>query len=179
MEAVERGTHIQWNDADDVVTVFTCHRRVMTKMEKLGARVKDKCVLDGRVRRCEYEIDKSKINVILTAKRRATAHEIERLRQARVLSTYRQTEGAPKMTLQQRFQKRHNEKRIRTMEFNGGFSKDDAERAARESFPRKEVIVNELIKKEKEARIRTIEVSRQPKYPKMGTNKILGGKYEL
>jgi hypothetical protein len=58
----------------------------MAKMEKLGATVKDKCVLNGKLRHVEYDIPKDKINVILTAKRRATAHEIERLRQARVLS---------------------------------------------------------------------------------------------
>jgi len=86
MEACERGTHINWNDEEPFVTVFTCHKRIMSKMEKLGATVKDKCVLNGRLRHCEYEIPKDKINVILTQKRRATAHEIERLRQARVLS---------------------------------------------------------------------------------------------
>lgn len=86
MEAIERETIISWNDAEDTVNVFTCHRKIMAKMEKLGATVKDKCILDGRVRHIEFEIPKDKINVILTQKRRATAHEIERLRQARVLS---------------------------------------------------------------------------------------------
>jgi len=86
MEAAERETIINWNDAEGMVNVFTCHKRIMAKMEKLGATVKNKCILDGRVRHIEYEIPKDKINVILTAKRRATAHEIERLRQARVLS---------------------------------------------------------------------------------------------
>lgn len=86
MEAVERETIINWNDAEGTVNVFTTHKRIMAKMEKLGATVKNKCIMDGRVRHIEYEIPKDKINVILTAKRRATAHEIERLRQARVLS---------------------------------------------------------------------------------------------
>lgn len=58
----------------------------MAKMEKIGDTVKNKCILDGRVRHIEYEIPKDKINVILTQKRHATAHEVERLRQARVLS---------------------------------------------------------------------------------------------
>jgi len=86
MEAVERETIINWNDAEDTVNVFTTHKRIMAKMEKLGATVKDKCIEGGRIRHVEYEIPKNKINVILTQKRRATAHEIERLRQARVLS---------------------------------------------------------------------------------------------
>jgi hypothetical protein len=86
MEAAERETIITWNDVEGTVNVFTCHRKIMAKMERLGATVKDKCILAGRVRHVEYEIDKSKINVILTAKRRATAHEIEKLKQARALS---------------------------------------------------------------------------------------------
>ena len=86
MEASERETIINWNDAEDTINIFTCHKKIIAKMEKLGATVKDKCIMDGRVRHIEYEIPKSKINVILTSKRRATAHEIERLRQARALS---------------------------------------------------------------------------------------------
>lgn len=86
MEAYERETHINWNDEEPFVTVFTCHKRIMSKMEKLGAAVKDKCVLNGRLRHVEYEIDKSKITVSINAKRRGTATQIENLKKARVLS---------------------------------------------------------------------------------------------
>ncbi len=86
MEAIELETIISWNDAEDTINVFTCHKRIMAKMEKFGASVKDKCVLNGRLRHCEYEIDKSKITVSINAKRRGTATQIENLKKARVLS---------------------------------------------------------------------------------------------
>jgi uncharacterized protein YifE (UPF0438 family) len=37
--AYEKETHITWNDEESFVTVFTCHRRIMTKLERLGAKV--------------------------------------------------------------------------------------------------------------------------------------------
>lgn len=86
MEAVERETIITWNDGEDTVNLFTCHKRIMGKMKKLGATVKERRVLNGRVRHVEYEIPKEKITVSLTAKRRGTAMQIERLKKARVLS---------------------------------------------------------------------------------------------
>jgi len=86
MEAAERETIITWNDAEDTVNVFTCHRKIMTKMERLGAIVKDKCILAGRVRHIEYEIDKGKITISINAKRRGTVTQIENLKRARALS---------------------------------------------------------------------------------------------
>lgn len=86
MEPVERETIISWNDADPVVTVFTCHRRIMAKMEKLGVKAKDKSVLDGRLHHCEYEVPKDTITVSINAKKRGTATQIENLKKARVLS---------------------------------------------------------------------------------------------
>ena len=86
MEAAEREKNITWNDAEDTVNVFTCHRKIMTKMERLGAIVKDKCILAGRVRHIEYEIDKGKITISINAKRRGTVTQIENLKRARALS---------------------------------------------------------------------------------------------
>jgi len=79
MEAIERETVISWNDAEDTVNVFTCHKRIIAKMEKLGAIVKDKCVLNGRLRHIEYEIPKSRINVTLSAKRTLSDEQKQRL----------------------------------------------------------------------------------------------------
>jgi len=86
MEAAERETIITWNDVEDTVSVFTCHRKIMAKMERLGATVKDRCVMNGRVRHIEFEIDKGKITISINAKRRGTATQIENLKKARVLS---------------------------------------------------------------------------------------------
>ena len=79
MEAIERETVISWNDAEDTVNVFTCHKRIMAKMEKLGAIVKDTCFLNGRLRHIEYEIPKSRINVTLSAKRTLSDEQKQRL----------------------------------------------------------------------------------------------------
>lgn len=86
MESVEKETIINWNDAEDTINVFTCHKKIMARMEKLGATVKDKCVLNGKVRHIEYEIPKDRITVSLIAKRRGTATQIESLQKARALS---------------------------------------------------------------------------------------------
>jgi len=86
MEAVERETIISWNDAEDTVNVFTCHKRIMTKMEKLGATVKDKCILNGRLRHVEYEIPKTKINIGVNAKRHRTNKGIEAIQRIRGIS---------------------------------------------------------------------------------------------
>lgn len=87
MELAERETIINWNDKEDTINVFTCHKRIMTKMEKLGAKVKDRCMIGGRVQHIEYEIPKDKINVILSAKRTIRIDEKERQRdRGRVLA---------------------------------------------------------------------------------------------
>ena len=86
MEAAERETIITWNDVEDTVSVFTCHRKIMAKMERLGATVKDRCVMNGRVRHIEFEIDKGKITISINAKRRGTVTQIENLKRARALS---------------------------------------------------------------------------------------------
>lgn len=91
MEPIERETIISWNDADDTVNVFTCHRRIMTKMEKLGAKVKNKCVLEGKVRHIEYEVLKSKITVSLNAKRSITIDQRRHLERARGLLVKQKT----------------------------------------------------------------------------------------
>lgn len=85
MEAAERETIISWNDAEGTVNVFTCHRRIMTRMEKLGAKVKGKCIMNGGVRHVEYEIPKDKIIVGLNAKRSITIDQKKHLERARGL----------------------------------------------------------------------------------------------
>jgi len=86
MEASEKETIISWNDAEDSINIFTCHKKIMARMEKLGVTVKDKCVLNGKLRHVEYQIPKDKITVSLIAKRRGTATQIESLKKARLLS---------------------------------------------------------------------------------------------
>jgi hypothetical protein len=86
MEAAERETIISWNDAEDTINVFTCHKRIMAKMEKLGATVKDKCILNGRLRHVEYEIPKNKINIGVNAKRHRTNKGIEAIQRIRGIS---------------------------------------------------------------------------------------------
>jgi hypothetical protein len=81
MEAIERETIINWNDAEDTVNIFTCHQKIMRKMEKIGATVKDKCVLDGRLRHVEYEIPKNKLNITLSAKRVLSTEQKEAMRE--------------------------------------------------------------------------------------------------
>lgn len=86
MEAIERETIISWNDAEDTVNVFTCHKRIMSKMEKLGATVRDKCILNGKLRHVEYEIPKNKINIGLNAKRHGKNKGIEAMQRLRGIS---------------------------------------------------------------------------------------------
>jgi hypothetical protein len=43
--------------------------------------VKDKCVLNGRLRHVEYEIPKNKLNITLSAKRVLSAEQKEAMRE--------------------------------------------------------------------------------------------------
>jgi len=81
MTAYERETHIQWNDEEDFVTVFTCHKKIMGKMERLGAKVIDKVVEKGIVRHMEYQVPKNKINIGLNPKRVMSSEQKAKLQE--------------------------------------------------------------------------------------------------
>jgi len=68
--AYERETHINWNDEEDFVTVFTCHRRIMTKLERLGAKVVREIKEGKRVTAKEYTIPKNQVNIGINGKRK-------------------------------------------------------------------------------------------------------------
>jgi uncharacterized protein YifE (UPF0438 family) len=68
--AYERETHINWNDEEDFVTVFTCHRRIMTKLERLGAKVIREIKEGKRVIAKEYTIPKNQVNIGINGKRK-------------------------------------------------------------------------------------------------------------
>jgi len=83
MEKSERETIISWNDAESTVNVFTCHRAIMTKMNKLKAKVKRKVVIAGRTEAIEYEVPKDKITIGLNAKRVCSRGVSDALKKAR------------------------------------------------------------------------------------------------
>ena len=68
--AYERETHINWNDEEDFVTVFTCHRRIMTKLERLGAKVIREIKEGKRITAKEYTIPKNQVNIGINGKRK-------------------------------------------------------------------------------------------------------------
>jgi len=68
--AYEKETHINWNDEEDFVTVFTCHRRIMTKLERLGAKVIREIKEGKRVTAKEYTIPKNQVNIGINGKRK-------------------------------------------------------------------------------------------------------------
>lgn len=68
--AYEKETHINWNDEEDFVTVFTCHRRIMTKLERLGAKVVREIKEGKRVIAKEYTIPKNQVNIGINGKRK-------------------------------------------------------------------------------------------------------------
>ena len=68
--AYEKETHITWNDEEDFVTVFTCHRRIMTKLERLGAKVFGEIKEGKRVIAKEYTIPKNQVNIGINGKRK-------------------------------------------------------------------------------------------------------------
>jgi len=68
--AYERETHINWNDEESFVTVFTCHRRIMTKLERLGAKVVREIKEGKRVIAKEYTIPKNQVNIGINGKRK-------------------------------------------------------------------------------------------------------------
>jgi len=68
--AYEKETHITWNDEEDFVTVFTCHRRIMTKLERLGAKVVREIKEGKRVTAKEYTIPKNQVNIGINGKRK-------------------------------------------------------------------------------------------------------------
>ena len=83
MEKQERETIISWNDAENTVNVFTCHKRIMTKMAKLGAKVKRECKINGILRHIEYEVPRDRITIGLNPKRVASNRQIQALARAR------------------------------------------------------------------------------------------------
>lgn len=68
--AYEKETHITWNDEESFVTVFTCHRRIMTKLERLGAKVVREIKEGKRVTAKEYTIPKNQVNIGINGKRK-------------------------------------------------------------------------------------------------------------
>ena len=68
--AYEKETHITWNDEESFVTVFTCHRRIMTKLERLGAKVIREIKEGKRVTAKEYTIPKNQVNIGINGKRK-------------------------------------------------------------------------------------------------------------
>jgi len=68
--AYEKETHITWNDEESFVTVFTCHRRIMTKLERLGAKVVREIKEGKRVIAKEYTIPKNQVNIGINGKRK-------------------------------------------------------------------------------------------------------------
>ena len=68
--AYEKETHITWNDEESFVTVFTCHRRIMTKLERLGAKVVREIKKGKRVTAKEYTIPKNQVNIGINGKRK-------------------------------------------------------------------------------------------------------------
>lgn len=86
MEAIERETIITFNDADPYITVFTAQKRMMGKLEKMGAQAKERCNLGGKLRYVIYELPKDKVNVIVRMKRKVSSREIERMKKVRMLS---------------------------------------------------------------------------------------------
>jgi hypothetical protein len=81
MTPYEKETHIQWNDEEDFITIFTCHKKIMNKMEKLKAKVIDKVVMNGNLRHVEYQIPKSKINIGLNPKRVLSSSQKKQLQE--------------------------------------------------------------------------------------------------
>lgn len=73
MTPYEKETHIHWNDEEDFITIFTCHRRIITRMTKLKAKVVHKVIHKGKVTGIEYTIPKNKINIGLNPKRVMTS----------------------------------------------------------------------------------------------------------
>ena len=68
--AYEKETHITWNDEESFVTVFTCHRRIMTKLERLGAKVVREIKEGKRITAKEYTIPKGGVNIGINGKRK-------------------------------------------------------------------------------------------------------------
>ena len=81
MTAYEKETHIHWNDEEDFVEVFTCHKKIMNRMKRLGAKVYDKCILDGNLRHVIYHISKDKINIGLNPKRTYTDEQKRKMQE--------------------------------------------------------------------------------------------------
>jgi len=59
----ETETVITFNDQDDTATVYTCHRRVMTAVEKRGVMPVKEHRQDGRALAREYLVPKERIKI--------------------------------------------------------------------------------------------------------------------
>jgi uncharacterized protein YifE (UPF0438 family) len=73
MTAIEKETLIQWNDEEDFVTVYTCHPKIMRKMERLHAKVIDRVKVDKKLWSIQYQVPKKGIAIGLNP-RRATSN---------------------------------------------------------------------------------------------------------
>jgi len=64
MLAEEKETIINWTDADDFAVVYSCHRRIWTRLEKLGIKpVRVSKSRNGRVDGKEYHVPKKWIKI--------------------------------------------------------------------------------------------------------------------
>lgn len=80
MTPYEKETHIQWNDEEDFITIFTCHRRIITKMTKLKAKLIDKVVIKGKEQGRYYRIPKKDVNIGIYAKRSMSAKQKDEMK---------------------------------------------------------------------------------------------------
>jgi hypothetical protein len=72
MTAYEKETLIQWNDEEDFVTVYTCHPKIMRKMERLKAKVVDRVKVDKKLWSIQYQVPKKGITIGLNPRKRTS-----------------------------------------------------------------------------------------------------------
>jgi len=86
---LERETHVTFNDEEPTAHLFTCHKRIWSKMEKYGINPdryhEDK---EGKIFAMSYEIPKSWVSIRRPRRRTLTAEQkqvlTDRLAKARV-----------------------------------------------------------------------------------------------
>lgn len=86
MEKQEKETVINWNDAEDFITIFTCHVKIMNRLERFGFKETDKCILNGKIRHKEYRVPKDKLSVILRHRKPMSTRQKEQIRERAILN---------------------------------------------------------------------------------------------
>ena len=74
MLKVEKETIINFNEASDVASVYTCTASIMRKLDKLGYKRNKEWRLDGKLESVEYVIPKDRISF----RRRRAQQEAEK-----------------------------------------------------------------------------------------------------